>query len=57
MKIIIHGGFFSESDQDASTKLAKQNSLKQIEHQGLFALHQQLKYNSVMKFFLVNYPI
>ena len=30
MKIIIHGGFFSESDQDASTKLAKQNSLKNI---------------------------
>ena len=33
MKIIIHGGFFSESDQDASTKLAKQNSLKQIAQQ------------------------
>lgn len=30
MKIIIHGGFFSESDQDQQTKIAKQNSLKYI---------------------------
>lgn len=30
MKIIIHGGFFSESDQDAQTKTAKQESLKNI---------------------------
>ena len=30
MKIIIHGGFFSESDQSHEVKLAKQESLKQI---------------------------
>lgn len=30
MKIIIHGGFFSESDQSHDVKIAKQNSLKEI---------------------------
>ncbi|WP_175623377.1 isoaspartyl peptidase/L-asparaginase [Chryseobacterium schmidteae] len=30
MKIIIHGGFFSESDQSHEVKTAKQNSLKNI---------------------------
>ena len=30
MKIIIHGGFFSESDQNIETKNAKQESLKNI---------------------------
>lgn len=30
MKIIIHGGFFSESDQSNEVKTAKQNSLKEI---------------------------
>lgn len=30
MKIIIHGGFFSESDQSPEVKLAKQTSLKNI---------------------------
>jgi len=30
MKIIIHGGFFSESTTDAQTKLAKQNALTTI---------------------------
>lgn len=30
MKIIIHGGFFSESNQSNEVKLAKQNSLKAI---------------------------
>lgn len=30
MKIIIHGGFFSESDQSAETKIAKQKSLQSI---------------------------
>ncbi|MBP6755951.1 MAG: isoaspartyl peptidase/L-asparaginase, partial [Bacteroidia bacterium] len=30
MKIIIHGGFFSESSQSAETKLAKQQGLSQI---------------------------
>lgn len=30
MKVIIHGGFFSESDQSHEIKTAKQNSLKEI---------------------------
>ena len=30
MKIIIHGGFFSESDQSHEVKIAKQNSLQEI---------------------------
>ncbi len=30
MKIIIHGGFFSESSQSNEVKIAKQNSLKEI---------------------------
>lgn len=30
MKLIIHGGFFSESDQDQATKLAKQEALQRI---------------------------
>lgn len=30
MKLIIHGGFFSESDQSHEVKVAKQNSLKEI---------------------------
>ncbi len=30
MKLIIHGGFFSESDQSNEVKTAKQNSLKEI---------------------------
>ncbi len=30
MKLIIHGGFFSESSQNHETKTAKQNSLKEI---------------------------
>ena len=33
MKIIIHGGFFSESDQSQEVKIAKQNSLKEIAKQ------------------------
>lgn len=33
MKIIIHGGFFSESDQSHEIKTAKQNSLKNIAQQ------------------------
>ncbi|WP_419870667.1 isoaspartyl peptidase/L-asparaginase [Chryseobacterium sp. CT-SW4] len=33
MKIIIHGGFFSESDQSHETKTAKQNALKTIVQQ------------------------
>jgi L-asparaginase len=34
MKIIIHGGFFSESDQSHEVKTAKQNSLKEIARKG-----------------------
>ena len=34
MKIIIHGGFFSESDQSQEVKVAKQNSLKEIAKKG-----------------------
>src|ERR1700712_1215583 len=30
MKIIIHGGFFSESSTNHETKVAKQNALEQI---------------------------
>ncbi len=30
MKIIIHGGFFSESNQSQDTKIAKQNAMKEI---------------------------
>ncbi len=33
MKIIIHGGFFSESEQSIEVKVAKQNSLKEIAKQ------------------------
>ena len=30
MKVIIHGGFFSESSTNAATKLAKQQALERI---------------------------
>ncbi|MGL5891846.1 MAG: isoaspartyl peptidase/L-asparaginase, partial [Bacteroidia bacterium] len=30
MKLIIHGGFFSESSTSAETKLAKQEALRRI---------------------------
>ena len=42
MKIIIHGGFFSESDQSNEVKLAKQNSLKDIAQKA----HQYLESHS-----------
>ncbi len=32
MKLLIHGGFFSESDQSLETKIAKQTALKNIIH-------------------------
>ncbi len=38
MKIIVHGGFFSESDQSAEVKLAKQNALKKIAEKGFVFL-------------------
>ncbi len=34
MKIIIHGGFFSESTTDKETKVAKQEALKAIAIKG-----------------------
>lgn len=34
MKIIIHGGFFSESHTNQETKIAKQNALKEIARKG-----------------------
>lgn len=34
MKIIIHGGFFSESHTNSETKIAKQNALKEIARKG-----------------------
>ena len=30
MKLIIHGGFFSESSQSSETKVAKQDALKRV---------------------------
>ncbi|WP_262147966.1 isoaspartyl peptidase/L-asparaginase [Chryseobacterium foetidum] len=44
MKIIIHGGFFSESDQSNEVKVAKQNSLKSIAEKA----YQHLKTNSAV---------
>lgn len=40
MKIIIHGGFFSESDQSQEVKIAKQNSLKEIAKKSFDFLQQ-----------------
>lgn len=40
MKIIIHGGFFSESHTDTQTKKAKQDALKRIARQGFDYLQQ-----------------
>ncbi|MBD3904013.1 isoaspartyl peptidase/L-asparaginase [Chryseobacterium sp. Ch-15] len=44
MKIIIHGGFFSESDQSHEVKTAKQNSLKNIAERA----YQYLETHSVV---------
>jgi len=44
MKIIIHGGFFSESDQSHEVKTAKQNSLKSIAQKAF----EYLKSNSAL---------
>lgn len=38
MKLIIHGGFFSESDQSHEVKVAKQNSLKNIAQKAFYYL-------------------
>nr|WP_314491478.1 isoaspartyl peptidase/L-asparaginase [uncultured Chryseobacterium sp.] len=45
MKIIIHGGFFSESDQSHEVKVAKQNSLKDIARKS----YQYLKSHSAFE--------
>ncbi len=45
MKLIIHGGFFSESSQSAETKLAKQEALKRV----LKASYEYLKTHTALE--------
>jgi len=45
MRVIIHGGFFSESSQSLETKTAKQNSLKRI----VTAAYEFLKTHSALE--------
>ncbi len=47
MKLIIHGGFFSESDQSPETKLAKQNALKNIIEKSYQYLENNTAYDTV----------
>jgi L-asparaginase len=47
MKIIIHGGFFSESDQSNEVKVAKQNSLKKIAQQSFEYLQSHSAFDTV----------
>ena len=47
MKIIIHGGFFSESDQSHEIKTAKQNSLKNIAQQAFESLQNHSAFETV----------
>ena len=47
MKIIIHGGFFSESDQSHEIKTAKQNSLKNIAQQAFEYLTKHSAFEAV----------
>lgn len=47
MKIIIHGGFFSESNQSNETKLAKQNSLKDIARKSYEFLQNNSAFDTV----------
>jgi len=47
MKIIIHGGFFSESDQSHEVKVAKQESLKTIAKQSFDFLRDNSAYDTV----------
>lgn len=47
MKIIIHGGFFSESDQSHDVKIAKQESLKSIAKQSFEFLKEHSAYDTV----------
>lgn len=47
MKLIIHGGFFSESDQSHDTKKAKQNALKSIIEKSYEFLKSNSAYDTV----------
>ncbi|WP_300671996.1 isoaspartyl peptidase/L-asparaginase [Soonwooa sp.] len=47
MKLIIHGGFFSESDQSHDTKIAKQNALKLIVEKSYEFLKSNSAYDTV----------
>ncbi|WBX97528.1 isoaspartyl peptidase/L-asparaginase [Chryseobacterium gambrini] len=47
MKIIIHGGFFSESDQSHEVKTAKQNSLKSIAQKAFEYLKSNSAFDTV----------
>ena len=47
MKLIIHGGFFSESDQSHDTKIAKQNALKSIIEKSYEFLKSNSAYDTV----------
>lgn len=47
MKIIIHGGFFSESDQSHEVKTAKQNSLKNIAQKAFEYLKSNSAFDTV----------
>lgn len=47
MKIIIHGGFFSESSQSHDVKLAKQNSLKAIAQKAFEFLKDNSAFDTV----------
>lgn len=48
MKIIIHGGFFSESHTNQATKLAKQNALKEIARKGFEFLQNHTALETVV---------
>ena len=47
MKVIIHGGFFSESDQSNEVKVAKQNSLKEIAKKSFNYLKEHSAFDTV----------
>jgi L-asparaginase len=47
MKVIIHGGFFSESDQSHEVKVAKQNSLKNIAQKAFEYLQNNPAFDTV----------
>ncbi|QBA22594.1 asparaginase [Chryseobacterium indologenes] len=48
MKVIIHGGFFSESDQSHEVKTAKQESLKQIAQKAFDYLKTHSAFDTVV---------